>query len=302
MKIAMLRKQIAFRLAVRRAAFTLVELAVVVLVLAFVALLAVPRLSGFLRDAKRTATEADMAAIRDALVGGAQGSAPSLVGDMEGIPGFSPAYLRVANLLAPTNWVGTADRWIDDDGRRLRSAGFANTKGAVNPDAVYADFAVFTNRDAVANRGWRGPYLAKYRPTENSVASRRGEYPRRDDRRRDGDRTFAERGFFRSSSPVSPYGVPGEAAAGDPWGNPYILQVPPAEAFEKPSETSEADRFRYARLVSAGPDGVLSTPCFDCHDAASRRDCRLAGRRRDGVAPRGDDLVLFLSRADAYAD
>ena len=274
---------------VTRHGFTLVELAIVVIVLAIVATLAATRFSGFLASARDTAAEADMAAIRDALCGA--GTAPSLVGDLDGIPGFSPAYLRLANLLCPTNLVGAADRWLDDDSRRGHDAGFASAVGAINPSAVYAEFSVFTNRDEAANRGWRGPYLRRFRAAA---------FPRPDDRRSPTDPTFEDRGFFRTSTPEFPYGLAGEPAVEDPWGNPYVLQVPPAEAFE--DSVSEPERFRYARIVSAGPDGILSTPCFDTASAADRRDSRLAGRRDSDAAPRGDDIVLFLSRADLYED
>jgi general secretion pathway protein G len=114
----------------------------------------------------------------------------------------------------------------------------------------------------------------------------------------------------------------------DPWGNPYVLQIPPNEAFES---ATEERRFHYARLVSAGPDGVLQTPCLKgmdylaFHDnppsdpdaepppaplwaaldgagiADYRRALRLAGRVASGdPSNRGDDLVLFLNRPDIY--
>ena len=274
-----------------RSGFTLLELGVVILILALLATLATTRLRGVLSDTMQTVAEADMAALRDAFVGGGDDGAPSLVGALEGIAGFSPAYLRPANLLAPTNLVGVADRWLDDDGRRGSDAGFASRTGAVNPEAAYADFAVFTNRDVEARRGWGGPYLHRVRE---------GVFPSPGDRRFAEDDTFETRGFFPrgTSAGAHSYGVPGEPSVSDPWGNPYVLQIPPAEAFDHPDAVAESERFRYARLVSAGPDGVLSTPCF----SGDGRDCRLAGRRADGTSPRGDDIVLFLLRADIHED
>ena len=274
----------------RRHGFTLLELGFVILLVALLATLAATRLGGVLGDAKVTVAEADMAALRDAFVGGAPGT-PSLVGDLEGTAGFSPAYLRPANLLAPTNLVGVADRWLDEDGRRLGDAGFAAHNGAVNPDAVYADFAVFTNRDAEAGRGWDGPYLR---------SARQGVFPAPGDRRFPDDDTFEERGFFPrgTGSGARSYGIPGEPSILDPWGNPYVLQVPPAEAFDRPDQVTEAERFRFARIVSAGPDGILSSPCF----SGTGRDCRQAGRDSAGTARRGDDIVLFLQRADLHED
>lgn len=305
-----------------RSGFSLLELVMVVVILALLATLAVPRLGGVLRNAKENAAEADMEALRTAFLGD-EGATHGLVGDLEGIPGFSRAYLRIANLVTPACLVGVADNWLDDDpgghgyagiddsDRRDGDAGFAVLRGAVNL-TTFAEFATFTNRDEIAQRGWRGPYLAH---------ARIGEFPGPDHRRFANDHTAAERGFFprwtggrtfRVENPVQwtnridrAYGISGEPAVLDPWGNPYVLQVPPAEAWANANEISEPDRFRYARIVSAGPDGELQTPCFGTITADDRRDCRLAGRRkssRDTATLRGDDIVLFLLRADTYED
>lgn len=121
----------------------------------------------------------------------------------------------------------------------------------------------------------------------NLDPARDGKFPAAEDRRFAGDATFQSRGFFPGGA-TSPYGVAGDLAAADPWGNPVVLQIPPPSAFAAPPD--EAKQFHCARLVSAGPDGALSTPLD-----------RLAGRLADGTANvRGDDLVLFLNRADVY--
>lgn len=274
-----------------RSGFSLLELVMVVVILALLATLAVPRLGGVLRNAKENAAEADMEAIRTAFLGDGI-SSHGLISDLEGIAGFSRAYLRIANLIVPTNLVGVADRWLDDDGRRLQHAGFADTLGAVNL-TTFADFATFTNRDEIAGRGWNGPYLNR---------GRLGEFPDSTSAATEAERSFFPRG---TGATRRAYGIPGEPAILDPWGHPYVLQVPPVEAFKNPGDTSEPERFHYARLVSAGSDGVLQTPCFDAVTADDRRDCRLAGRRkssRDTATLRGDDIVLFLLRADTYED
>jgi type II secretory pathway pseudopilin PulG len=83
--------------------------------------------------------------------------------------------------------------------------------------------------------------------------------------------------------------------AADPWGNPIVVQIPPETAFSRPTNEK---RFHYARLISAGPDGIVSTPL----DVPGDPDlARLAGLVSDGKSPaRGDDLVLFLNRADIH--
>lgn len=284
-----------------RKGFTLTELCLVVVILALVALLAAPKFTGVLGSARKTAAGADMAALRDALLGTGtpSGISPALVPDLEGIPGFSPAQLRLADLLTPTNLIGVAGRWLNDNTSRPHAL-LVDSDGPHNSNQTYADFAVFTNRDEIAERGWRGPYLRTYRAIENTDSSRTDLFPNPDDRRDSRDRTFQERGFFESGQTY--YGIPGEPAIGDPWGNPYVLQVPPASAFARPSETSELDRFRYARIVSAGPNGVLETPCYKIKKQEDKRDNRLAGRTASGTEKRGDDLVLFLLRADIYED
>ena len=73
-------------------------------------------------------------------------------------------------------------------------------------------------------------------------------------------------------------------SAGNPAPEAFPITWQPETALDK---RFARIRWRYARLVSAGPDGILSTPRDLC-----------AGRERDSLAARGDDLVLFLNRAD----
>ena len=141
--------------------------------------------------------------------------------------------------------------------------------------------------EPTTQRGWRGPYLRNATGVRNTNAARNGAFPASGERRTAGDATFLERGFFTDAS-TSPYGLTGDLAAADPWGNPILVQVPPASAFS--GSTGDAKRFRYARLVSAGSDGALTTPLD-----------RLAGLLPDGTsAVRGDDLVFFFNRSDTY--
>ena len=139
-----------------------------------------------------------------------------------------------------------------------------------------SSYPAFAEFDPVANRGWREPYLRSG-----------GLFPGSGDRRFASDRTFLERNFYPAAGP-SPYAEIGDSCVKDPWGNPVVIQVPPPLAFA--GAVDDAKRFRYIRLVSAGPDGELSTPLD-----------RLAGRLADGTAAaRGDDLVLFPNRTDVY--
>ncbi|MHA3771337.1 prepilin-type N-terminal cleavage/methylation domain-containing protein [Verrucomicrobiota bacterium sgz303538] len=226
----------------RNHAFTLLEAAVVIAVLAVLASLIVLQVDRTSEDAQLTGTRALLETLREAFVGSPAG--PGYIADMKHFPGFDPTALRVKDLL----------------------------EGA-------------PSFDPIAQRGWRGPYVSNVFLVRNTEPARQGRFPAANDRRSGADATFLERHFYFSDS-TSPYGVPGESAVADLWGNPVVLQVPPFAEFTPTPEL----QFRFARLVSAGPDGVLDTPVN-----------RLAGMTPDGkTTERGDDIVLFLNRADVY--
>ena len=289
----------------RKSGFTLTELLIVVAIISVIATIAVSRISKILEKSKITAAEADMRTIASAFTNEKLG----YIRDLRGIPGFSPAYIRVANLLIATNVYGAAVGTKILGGYRL------DKNLSARADDFCAKGEEFVRWNNESERGWRGPYI------RHSA----GVFPNMQDVRFTGDANFAQRGFFPETSglrlPVeilerygncSVYGFPGEPAIIDPWGNPYVMQVPPPQAFPdfQGSNTNLSDevRFRYARVVSAGPDGRLDTPCFGANPTnwwatawtpLSRRLARQAGRIDNvDVSARGDDLVLFLVRND----
>ena len=287
-----------------RAGFTLVELSVVVLILAVLATLAARRLLRTAEAARITAAEADLATIRDAFLRADDG----YLHDLAGIPGFSHAYLRVGNLLVATNVFGSKVVGGVAQTRGIRvdvgSEADCRADGRALPRA-------FTQWDEARGRGWRGPY----------VTAHAGIFPAAGDRRFPSDPTFAERGFFPSLSHLrmptefkdptkaSVYGFVGEPTLLDPWGNPYVVQIPPPQAFPGVTNVTDTACFAYARVVSAGPDGVLETPCFGANTTNDWSATGWSPRRRllarqaglaDGTnrEARGDDLVLFFTRND----
>lgn len=271
--------------------FTLIELAIVLAVLALVAVLSAGRYGNFRQKSRITIAQKEMCGIRNAF--------RDYLDDMSPLPGFSPAYLRIANILASTNLYTLGGRRADID--------------VGDWDGVHrAPPADFCTWDDASTRGWRGPYLLSGGATAPASV-----FPAPADHSPAGAPTWAERGFFPETSRLSlpadyrtgcVYGFPGEPALLDPWGAPYVLQIPPPQAFVLSgcglAPVGETERFRYARIVSAGPDGILSTPCFYVNTNATgsvwgpaqRRASIFAGRPED----RGDDLVLFLHRPDAY--
>ncbi|MBR1871148.1 MAG: prepilin-type N-terminal cleavage/methylation domain-containing protein [Kiritimatiellae bacterium] len=268
-----------------RSAFTLIEMMCVVAVLAIVALLAAGRGTRIANRARRTAAIADMEAIRAGFMDTGYG----LMHDWETLPGFSPATLRIANLLASTNVWGCAPGEL----LPVRIDG-----GIVRAGVAQGRF--FTEWNEEAQRGWRGGYVnaPKIIPFP-ACDEAKSFYPALDG--------LLLPGEWNDPARASAYGFTGEAAIADPWGNPYVLQVPPPQAWTNVATVSATERFKYARIVSAGPDGILSTPCFRPNEtnmtetawnAITRRISRQAGRDGGNVALRGDDLVVFLLRND----
>ncbi|MEM9826512.1 MAG: type II secretion system protein [Planctomycetota bacterium] len=100
---------------------------------------------------------------------------------------------------------------------------------AADPESIEATSA--WSYDPSTRRGWSGPYI-------DHASGSLGRYAE--------DST---RGF----EPI--YGSTGDPAPLDGWGNPIVLQQPVVTG-----GVHSATSVRYARLVSAGPDGILSTP------------------------------------------
>ena len=274
---------------------------IVVAIIAIIATLAVSQMTRTALTAKVVAAESDLKTLCGAITDPANG----YLRDMCGIPGFSPAHIRMANLLVSTNLYGSAE------GGEWRG-GFRVDDGS-HPFCAHPE--AFTRWNPESERGWHGPY----------VRHATGSFPCAEDVRFKGDATFQARGFFPDVSGLrlprdfldrvdgcSVYGFPGEPSVLDPWGNPYVLQVPPPQAFPDRfgANTNLPDevRFRYARVVSAGPDGRLDTPCFAVNatnwwstswNERERRLCRQAGLiDGDDRSARGDDIVRFLARND----
>lgn len=110
----------------------------------------------------------------------------------------------------------------------------------------------------VTRLGWRGPYIRN--PS--------GRYAD----------TLPVPGPTSWTDPATAvYARPGDPAMVDPWGRPYVLQLP--------STGDAANRFLFARVVSAGPDGVL----------ALHPDATAATIAAYVSAGTGDDVIAWLN-------
>ena len=258
-----------------RLGLTLVELSIVMTIISIVALLALPRVSGIFERAKFTAAESDLRVIREAFVNQDRG----FIEDLRGVPGFSVGFLRMANIFISTNYFG---RTAEGD---------------------FTAASELTRWKERSEKGWRGPY----------IKAPLGTFPGRDEAPSFWPELvnidLPEELCRRDRCSV--YGFAGEPAMIDPWGRPYILQIPPIQAFENRqgvvTNVPDEVRFSFAWVVSAGPDGILDTPCYYVNvsnrwstswNESTRRLSRQAGRSGDDTSLRGDDLVMFLYRND----
>ena len=219
----------------RSSGFTMIELVVVLAILAALAGLVVSTVDRAVESAEDSGIHTNLSTIRDVIMGSA--TSPGYFSDMRYYsPNFPPVPSKIADL-------------------------FVLPKDALNNSAPLFD--------RNSGKGWRGPYLRNHGGVKNVTNTSNTNFPAAGDRRFSGDLTFAARGFY-PDSPTPAYGVAGEPAIADPWGNPIVIQQVDSE---------------YSRVVSAGPDGVLQcnpVTAYPPNDAVNR----------------GDDIVIFLRRAD----
>jgi len=235
--------------------FTLIELLLVVAILAAMAGLVIPMFSESQENTTHQIADVTLSNIREALNGAA--TKPGYLSDMKYVPGYS---------LVDDGSSSTVDFHL---GHLVDRALFESSAFAFNTET---------------RRGWRGPYVQNELIVQNINELRRGQFPDPTDKRTAADTTFGSRGFNNTT-----YGTVGDRAIGDHWGNPIVVQVPSASATLPTTEL----RLRFARLVSAGPNGVLETPLNP-----------LAGMvvvsGAVNTAARGDDIILFIQRTDLY--
>lgn len=232
---------------VHRAGLTLLELLVVLVILLALGTLLVPTLGWVGNQSQQIATRESMIRLREMLVN-------------QYIP-------QMGELPRPR--------------AELTTGGSATRQN--HPQLVYLFVNPDYHENGIDGDDWTGP------ETYLSGRSWQGPYPLHSGMEyfvRDTDTDLATGNNFTNR-----YGLGNETTrVGDPtvidaWGNPIVIQEPNANLVSGGSAT-EIER-RHTRLVSAGRDGILTTPPDVLMPTA---------------AERGDDVVLFLFRHDEFGD
>jgi len=133
---------------------------------------------------------------------------------------------------------------------------FHNPAADLLASPTFQDLQAWSH-DPVTGRGWSGGYI-----NQSATSTRVYEVD-------------PARGFTTDyGKPIGPANEHGDPTPVDAWGNPIVLQQP-VESGGIHSSTSTL----FARLVSAGPDGILQTPLSVLEPTPAQI---------------GDDLVVFM--------
>jgi type II secretory pathway pseudopilin PulG len=235
-----------FRPPVRRG-LTLLELVLVLVILTALGSVIIPMTEGIGEDSRATVTRSVLRDLAETLTNRYHQDMHGFLVTDDGtpLPGLPfPDPLRFA-----------------DHGRNINHPQL--TFLFVNPqtfeDGLTATLDSDRSYSAAARRGWNGPYVqhngGRFRPAEQQLHV-----------------------SFTPDEFETRYGVLNDPVLLDGWGRPVVLQVPVLN-----DDVPLAVRWRHARLVSAGPSGIIHTP----------PDVLIPD-----VSQRGDDFVVFLSVAD----
>ena len=155
--------------------------------------------------------------------------------------------------------------FVGDNGRKWFASGRPAAEQFRLTD-VFARPGYLGDFDPVVRIGWRGPYAVAGtgRVTYSSLSGPISFQP--------GDAAPA---VLHASFPAACVRVSGDLLPADGWRRPVFVQIPGDSA-------DPAENGRRARLVSAGPDGIVQTPATGF---PARSTC-------------GDDLVAYLFVAD----
>ncbi len=248
--------------------FTLLELTVVLLILVALAGVVVPFTQGTVEQAACQATDATLMAVKEAIMG--SGARPGYYSDM----GNRLPYYRDGS--------GNADCHDDTltgggNPRYLLHFLFNVSATTDTPKKSLCPKSLQTFRPNLA-LGWRGPYLQNGGGKLADPAKL--------------DASFSDTTYYVSfDHKATTFKDDLYVFDHYRWRNPIVLQVP-TKSLDCPEHPGTNDGDWCARLVSAGPDGILETPIADLNAALDTDG--------DGIddSRYGDDRVLFLRIPD----
>jgi prepilin-type N-terminal cleavage/methylation domain-containing protein len=197
--------------------------------------------------------------------------------------------LRLQDLISNQYWadMGELPRpLLDTAGKDPKGRARSNTPQLrylfVNPDTE--EPTKTTGATLLAKRHWNGPYVrhggARYQ-IDNAVDPV----------------TLFPRGFTDSYGLGDETGtpaLPGDPTILDAWGRPVVIQVPTTSGF--------TDNWKYARLVSAGADGVIETQLNVRMPDLTALPSGGGATALESYTGRGDDVLIFLFRHDEYGE
>jgi prepilin-type N-terminal cleavage/methylation domain-containing protein len=246
-----------------RRGLTLLELLLVLSILVALATLIVPNISFVGSQSQAVSTRENLQRLQELLVN-------RYIPDMGGSGYQTPPGASATNPYAGTNFGNMVANLPAPgaQGYSTRSTFHPQLRYLfVNPDDVqYPETMTWTGGlNALSTRRWQGPYVqltgSTYQVTDT------------------GDGGTGGTNGSVSSGFTSVYGLNGDPTVLDAWGRPIVIQTPTAA-----DPTTGEPGANFARLVSAGPNGILDTP---------------ENATMPTKAQRGDDVILFLFHADA---
>ena len=249
----------------KRPGLTLLELLVVLTILVALATLIVPQLSYLGQGSQKVSTRENLLRLQELLVN-------RYVPDMGGTSPLPNSGLP-ANLASNLPWPNMAVTATLDLASTARVSHPQLRYLFVNPDTETPSQS--TTATFLSTRRWQGPYITHNGARYGQAGSASANYA---------NNFTTNYGIAdvvsTSSSGVTTITSPGDPTVVDAWGNPIVIQLP---------NTSAADDWTYARLVSAGPNGVIDTP----------ENVRMPDNTTSATG-RGDDVIMFLFRDDQY--
>lgn len=247
----------------KRPGLTLLELLVVLVILVSLSTLVVPMIGPFGSQSQAVSTRENLARLQELIVN-------RYMTDMHAADG-TPELPR-------PGYRGNQDGRQNHPQLRYLfvNPGPVWTNTATTDSAAETPFAS-SDTTLLSQRRWNGPYLthqgAKYKINNGTSPLNATKTIGFSNIYGLGDTVDSSTGEITS---------PGDPTVFDAWANPIVIQEP--TTWDSTMATG-ADPKKYARLVSAGPNGVLETPETTGMPTASQR---------------GDDIIMFLFVPDQY--